>query len=102
MRESTPLAERLLPFLRWRHTLAEAGVRGDVVAGITVALVTLPQALAYAQLAGFPAHYGLYAAMLPAIVGALFGSCPQLFNRAGSADRHAHRGERRTPCRDRQ
>ena len=78
MRESTPLAERLLPFLRWRHTLAETGVRGDIIAGVTVAMVTLPQALAYAQLAGFPAHYGLYAAMLPAIVGALFGSCPQL------------------------
>lgn len=78
MRQATPLADRLLPFLRWRHTLAQVGIRGDVVAGVTVALVTLPQALAYAQLAGFPAHYGLYAAMLPAIVGALFGSCPQL------------------------
>ena len=49
-----------------------------MVAGLTVALVAIPQALAYAQLAGLPPHYGLYAALLPTIVGALFGSSPQL------------------------
>jgi SulP family sulfate permease len=64
---------RLLPFLRWpRFTVAT--VRGDLVAGITVSLVAIPQSLAYAQLAGVPAYYGLYAAFIPPIVGALFGS----------------------------
>ncbi|MCB1959271.1 MAG: STAS domain-containing protein [Rhodocyclaceae bacterium] len=53
-------------------------MRGDLTAGVSVALVMIPQSLAYAQLAGFPAHYGLYAAMLPALVAALFGSAPQL------------------------
>ena len=53
-------------------------LRLDVLAGITVALVAIPQALAYAQLAGLPPYYGLYAAMLPTIVGALFGSSGQL------------------------
>jgi SulP family sulfate permease len=63
----------LLPFLRWpRVTLASA--RDDLLAGITVSLVAIPQSLAYAQLAGVPAYYGLYAAFIPAIVGVLFGS----------------------------
>lgn len=50
----------------------------DVLAGITVALVGIPQCLAYAQLAGVPAYFGLYAALLPTIVGALLGSSRQL------------------------
>ncbi|MFV0662550.1 SulP family inorganic anion transporter [Denitromonas sp.] len=70
--------DRLLPFLRWRHDISPGALRADALAGLSVALVTIPQSLAYAQLAGFPAHYGLYAAMLPAIIGVLFGSCPQL------------------------
>ncbi len=49
-----------------------------MLAGITVALVVIPQSLAYAQLAGMPAYYGLYASLLPSIVGALFGSSAQL------------------------
>ncbi|THF65952.1 SulP family inorganic anion transporter [Pseudothauera nasutitermitis] len=53
-------------------------MRGDVLAGITVALVMVPQSLAYAQLGSLPPYIGLYAALLPAIVGALFGSCGQL------------------------
>ncbi len=66
--------QRLFPFLRWwpqvnRHTL-----KNDLIAGLTVALVAIPQSLAYAQLSGVPAYYGLYAALVPVIVGALFGS----------------------------
>ena len=53
-------------------------MREDLVAGLTVALVVIPQSLAYAQLAGVPAYYGLYASLLPSIVGALFGSSAQL------------------------
>lgn len=68
----------LLPFLDWPARWRAHGVRGDIVAGITVALVLIPQALAYAQLASLPAHIGLYAALLPLVVGALLGSCPQL------------------------
>jgi len=54
--------------------LTPASLRGDLVAGVTVSLVAIPQSLAYAQLAGVPPHYGLYAAFIPSIVGALFGS----------------------------
>jgi SulP family sulfate permease len=50
----------------------------DVVAGVSVALVLLPQSLAYAQLAGMPADRGLYAAALPPIAAALFASSPYL------------------------
>uniref|UniRef100_UPI003559DD6C SulP family inorganic anion transporter n=1 Tax=Sulfuricaulis sp. TaxID=2003553 RepID=UPI003559DD6C len=50
----------------------------DLIAGITVALVLVPQSMAYAQLAGLPAYYGLYAAFLPPMIAALFGSSRQL------------------------
>src|SRR5512135_3886587 len=53
-------------------------VKDDVIAGITVSLVAIPQSLAYAQLAGVPAYYGLYAALIPSVVGALLGSSRQL------------------------
>jgi sulfate permease, SulP family len=52
--------------------------KDDLVAGVSVALLLVPQALAYAQLAGVPPYLGLYAALLPPVVGALFGSCVQL------------------------
>ncbi|MEM9890310.1 MAG: SulP family inorganic anion transporter [Actinomycetota bacterium] len=51
---------------------------GDVVAGLTVALVAIPQSLAYAELAGLPARHGLYASALPAVLAALFVSSRHL------------------------
>ncbi len=65
------------PFLAWRRPDG-AQWRADLVAGATVAVVAIPQALAYAQLAGLPPHLGLYAAFVPTIVAALFGSSAQL------------------------
>jgi SulP family sulfate permease len=49
-------------------------VRRDVVAGLTVAMLLIPQSLAYAQLAGLPIYYGLYAAFIPPIIASLFAS----------------------------
>lgn len=70
---------RFFPFLSWIGEIKNPQVlRADVLAGITVALVLVPQSMAYAQLAGLPAYYGLYAAFLPPMVGALFGSSRQL------------------------
>jgi SulP family sulfate permease len=70
---------RILPFLTWLAELRDATtLRADLLAGITVALVLIPQSMAYAQLAGLPAYYGLYAAFLPPMVAALFGSSRQL------------------------
>jgi SulP family sulfate permease len=68
---------RFLPFLRW-FPLSGDTVKADFMAGITVALVLIPQSMAYAQLAGLPAYYGLYAAFLPVAVAALWGSSNQL------------------------
>lgn len=69
--------ERFLPFLRWLP-LSRETARADVLAGITVALILVPQSMAYAQLAGLPVQYGLYTALLPVLVGALWGSSAQL------------------------
>jgi len=68
------LALKLFPFLRWRHRVTPANLRADAVAGLLGALIVLPQGVAYATLAGLPPQYGLYCAMLPAIVAALWGS----------------------------
>jgi SulP family sulfate permease len=68
---------RLFPFLRWFPLRADT-LRADAIAGVSVALVLVPQSMAYAQLAGMPAYYGLYAAFLPVIVAALWGSSNQL------------------------
>jgi MFS superfamily sulfate permease-like transporter len=62
-----------LPELKNREVL-----RADVIAGLTVALILIPQSMAYAQLAGLPPHYGLYASLLPPMVAAFFGSSRQL------------------------
>lgn len=69
--------DRIFPFLNW-FPMTASGIRADSVAGLTVALVLIPQSMAYAQLAGLPAYYGLYAAFLPGIVAALWGSSKQL------------------------
>lgn len=53
-------------------------VRADFTAGITVALILVPQSMAYATLAGLPVVYGLYAAFVPVIIASLWGSSPQL------------------------
>ena len=64
-----------LPFTRWLPEYQKPGVvRADLLAGLTGAIVVLPQGIAFALLAGMPPHYGLYAAMVPCIIAALFGS----------------------------
>ena len=68
-----------VPFKDWVGELKNPDVlKTDIIAGITVALVLIPQSMAYAQLAGLPAYYGLYAAFLPGIIAAIFGSSRQL------------------------
>ena len=66
-----------LPFLRW-FPLKGDDVKINFLAGLTVALVLIPQSMAYAQLAGLPAYYGLYAAFLPVAIAAMWGSSNQL------------------------
>ena len=74
---TSKLILRFFPFLSW-WPLSPAILRGDLMAGITGALVLVPKAMAYAQLSGLPLQFGLYTAFLPAIVGAMWGSSRQL------------------------
>ena len=72
-----PWLLRIFPFLRWQRPTGEI-LRADLSAGLAVALVLVPQSMAYAQLAGLPPVYGLYASLLPVIVAALWGSSNHL------------------------
>ena len=65
---------RLLPFLLWWPLVSRKTVKDDLLAGFTGALIVLPQGVAFATIAGLPPQYGLYAAMVPAVIAALFGS----------------------------
>lgn len=68
---------RLFPFLQW-FPVSTIILRADLIAGITGALVLVPKAMAYAQLSGLPVYFGLYVALIPAVLGALWGSSRQL------------------------
>ena len=68
---------RFFPFLRW-FPISEGDLKINLLAGLTVALVLIPQSMAYAQLAGLPAYYGLYAAFLPVAIASMWGSSNQL------------------------
>ena len=72
------LVLRMVPFFGWIKTYSTENLKMDFMAGLTVALVLIPQSMAYAQLAGLPPYYGLYASFLPPLVAALFGSSRQL------------------------
>ncbi len=69
--------QTLLPFLRW-FPMSRGTLRADMISGITVALVLVPQSMAYAQLAGLPVVYGLYASFIPVIIASMWGSSSQL------------------------
>lgn len=63
-----------LPFLIWWPRVNRKTVKADFLAGLTGAIVALPQGVAFATIAGMPPEYGLYTGMIPAIIAALFGS----------------------------
>jgi MFS superfamily sulfate permease-like transporter len=72
------VVSKIFPFMDWFKGYTMGKFKLDMVAGLTVALVLIPQSMAYAQLAGLPAYYGLYASFLPPMIAALFGSSRQL------------------------
>ncbi len=69
---------KLLPFLPRLKGYRWEMLKADALAGVTVAFILMPQSMAYAQLADLPSYFGLYAALLPPVVGGLFGSSRQL------------------------
>ena len=72
--DSTALRAAIFPFLRWRPEVSGRTLHSDLLAGMTGAVIVLPQGVAFAIIAGLPPEYGLYTAIVPAIVAALFGS----------------------------
>jgi len=72
------MLKKIFPFLGWFKNYSLDSLKIDAISGLTVALVLIPQSMAYAQLAGLPPYYGLYASFLPPMVAALFGSSRQL------------------------
>mgnify|MGYP001818194381 FL=1 len=70
--------QRHLPIFTWASHYQRPDLRSDLAAGITVGAMLVPQAMAYALLAGLPPQVGLYAATVPVLVYALFGTSRQL------------------------
>jgi len=68
---------RWLPFLAWPRP-DRATLRGEVLAGLTVAMFVIPQGVAYAALAGMPLVTGIYASFIPALIGVLFSASARL------------------------
>jgi len=71
---------RFLPFLAWWPLVGRDSLRADLLAGLTGAVIVLPQGVAFAMIAGLPPEYGLYTAMITPIVAALFGSSLHLIS----------------------
>lgn len=69
-----PLLERWIPAIQWIKNYQAKDFNSDLIAGLVVSIMMIPQGLAYALLAGLPAEMGLYASILPIIAYAIFGS----------------------------
>ena len=74
----SPTLVRFVPILGWLPTYRRAALRGDLSAGLTTAVMLIPQAMAYAMLAGLPPIYGLYASVVPLVAYAVFGTSREL------------------------
>jgi len=71
---------RLFPFLRWWNFIGWDTLKADILAGLTGAVIVLPQGVAFAMIAGLPPQYGLYTAIITPVVAALFGSSLHLIS----------------------
>src|SRR5690625_729908 len=72
------MLKKYIPFVGWIKHYKVADLKGDLLAGLIVAIMLIPQGMAYAMLAGLSPVTGLYAATIPAIVYALFGTSRHL------------------------
>jgi SulP family sulfate permease len=69
---------KLLPIVGQLRSYHRSWLRGDLIAGVTVAALIVPKNLGYAEIAGIPVQNGLYAAAVGAILYAIFGTCRQI------------------------
>jgi sulfate permease, SulP family len=74
------LVHRIFPFLLWAGKVNKDTLKADSMAGLTGAIIVLPQGIAFAAIAGMPPIYGLYTAMITPIIAALFGSSMHLIS----------------------
>ena len=72
------MLKNIFSYIEWPQKYDGTSLKMDILAGLTVALVLIPQSMAYAELAGLPPYYGLYASFLPPMIAAVFGSSRQL------------------------
>ncbi|NEW80306.1 MAG: sodium-independent anion transporter, partial [Gelidibacter sp.] len=70
--------KKFIPILDWLPNYKKEFFKNDLGAGIAVGIMLIPQGIAYAMIAGLPPIYGLYTAMIPQIVYAIFGTSRQL------------------------
>ena len=70
--------KKLIPILEWLPNYTTSRFKGDFIAGITVGIILIPQGIAYALIAGLPPIYGLYSALVPQVMYAIFGSSRQV------------------------
>lgn len=70
--------KKIIPILEWLPNYNTSLFKGDLVAGITVGIILIPQGIAYALIAGLPPIYGLYCALVPQVMYAIFGSSRQV------------------------
>ena len=70
--------KRHIAITTWLPNYPKVFLKDDITAGLTVGIMLIPQGMAYAMIAGLPAIYGLYAAIIPCFIYAIFGSSRQL------------------------
>ena len=70
--------KKIIPILEWLPKYNTSLFKGDVLAGITVGIILIPQGIAYALIAGLPPIYGLYCALVPQVMYVIFGSSRQV------------------------
>ncbi|MDG2151360.1 MAG: SulP family inorganic anion transporter, partial [Polaribacter sp.] len=70
--------KKIIPILEWLPQYNTSLFKGDVLAGITVGIILIPQGIAYALIAGLPPIYGLYCALVPQVMYVIFGSSRQV------------------------
>ena len=73
-----PLLHKYIPLFDWIRSYDKSDLRGDLIAGITVGVMLIPQSMAYAVLAGLPPVYGLYASVFPMIIYGILGTSREL------------------------
>ena len=100
----TSRLHKIFPFLTWFRLVSKESIKADFFAGLTGAVIVLPQGVAFATIAGLPPEYGLYTAMVTPIVAALFGSSLHLVSGPTTAISivifsaiSGHHGENLTP-----